>query len=46
MEQNGFWIKPADVKVTILPAVETKDMEKEEIKELADKIKEQIGNNL
>ena len=39
---NGHWIKPGHVILTILPPIETKGMDKAEQKELGEKIRAQI----
>ncbi|MEG0339827.1 MAG: lysophospholipid acyltransferase family protein [Oscillospiraceae bacterium] len=44
MEANNYWIHPAKVTMTILPPVETKDLTKEQIKELPSVIRQQILN--
>ena len=46
MEANNYWIKPANVKVKILPAIETKDMDRTQLKGLADVVREEIVRNL
>lgn len=46
MEANNNWLKPADVKIKILPAIETKDMERAQLKELSDIVREEIVRNL
>ena len=46
MEANKNWIKPAQVKVKILPAIDTKDMDKVELKGLSDVVREEIIRNL
>lgn len=43
MEVNGFWISPADVTVTILPPVPTKELSKTEIAALPNQVKELIA---
>lgn len=42
MEQKGFWIHPATVKLTVLPAVETAGMDKERAKNLHEEIRTTI----
>ncbi len=42
MEANGNWIRPARVRVTILPPVATAGMTKEEARELGGRIRQQI----
>ncbi|MCG7409624.1 1-acyl-sn-glycerol-3-phosphate acyltransferase [Paenibacillus sp. ACRRX] len=44
MEANGNWIRPATVKVTILPPVPTAGLTKEETAALPEQIKELIVN--
>lgn len=39
MEQNGNWIRPAAVRLTVLPPVETAGLTKEEIKELPEHVR-------
>ena len=46
MEANNYWIKPAKVKIKILPAIETKDMERARLKALADVVRDEIVRNL
>ncbi len=46
MEANKNWIKPAQISVKILPAIETKDMDRAELKQLSDVVREQIIGNL
>ena len=43
MENNNYWIHPAKVQVTILPAVDTKTMTKEESKLIGEAIRKQIA---
>lgn len=42
MEANRMWIKPASVKLTILPPIETASMDKEQFRTLPQAIREQI----
>ena len=46
MEMNHNRIKPAEVSIKILPAIETKDMDRMELKALADAVREEIVGNL
>ena len=46
MEANHFWIHPAQVKVTIHPPVATKELGREGLRTLPDRIKEQIVSAL
>jgi 1-acyl-sn-glycerol-3-phosphate acyltransferase len=45
MEKQGIWIKPGLVNVTILPAIDTKDMSRERSKGLGDEIRELLISN-
>ncbi len=38
MEQNHYWIHPAKVSMSILPPIETKDLSREEIKALDERL--------
>ena len=42
MEANGFWIKPAQVKIKILPPVQTKDLDKEAMRQLEQTLRQTI----
>ncbi len=42
MEGNGMWIRPAAVRVTILPPVETKDLDRAALKHLGDEVRGRI----
>ena len=42
MEANGNWIRPASIRVTILPPVETAGLSREEAKNIGEKIRRQI----
>lgn len=43
MEANGgIWMKPAHILITVLPPVETEDLDKTQQKELGDMIRQQI----
>lgn len=42
MEANGFWIRPAEVNITILPPIETKLLSREETKQLGVKVRNMI----
>ncbi|MBE6033173.1 MAG: 1-acyl-sn-glycerol-3-phosphate acyltransferase [Clostridiales bacterium] len=42
MEANGFWIRPAEVKITVLPAIETASLSKEEMKHLGLRVRTMI----
>jgi len=44
MENNGFWITPADVTVTILPSIPTEGLSKTEIAALPEQVKELIAH--
>ena len=44
MEANGMWIHPAKVHLTILPAIETRDKSKAELKALGEGVRELIQN--
>lgn len=46
MEGNGMWIRPASVKLTILPPVPTEGMSREEIRALPEQLREQICQGL
>ena len=46
MEANGNKIKPADVEIHIHPAIETKNLTKEEMEALPEKVKSIIGSKL
>ncbi len=46
MEQQGFWIKPAEVTVRILPAITTASLTREEAKALGDTVRAQIASCL
>jgi 1-acyl-sn-glycerol-3-phosphate acyltransferase len=39
MESQGIWIKPDTVRVTVLPAIETKDMTKEQSRTIGEEIR-------
>ena len=39
---NGKWIKPGHVIVTVLPAIETSDMERSEQKTIDKRIREEL----
>lgn len=43
MEGNGGWIRPASVRVTILPPVETAGLSREEKKELPQRLRRMLG---
>ncbi|WP_245640238.1 lysophospholipid acyltransferase family protein [Paenibacillus dakarensis] len=43
MEDNGFWITPAHVTVTILPSIPTEGLSKTEIAALPNQVKELIS---
>ncbi len=38
MEQNGFLIKPAEIEIVISEAIETRDLTKEQLKELNERV--------
>lgn len=42
MEANGIWIRPAEVKITVLPPIETASMSREESKHLGAKVRKMI----
>ena len=42
MEANGMWIRPAQVTVTILPPIATNELSREEIRELPQRVAEEI----
>lgn len=42
MEQNGFWIKPATVTIKILPPIITKDMSREQLREIEGNVRDII----
>ncbi|MFC7678187.1 lysophospholipid acyltransferase family protein [Paenibacillus sp. GCM10028914] len=44
MEENGFWISPAEVTVTILPPISTAGLSKTEIAALPEQVKDLIAN--
>ncbi|WP_027398849.1 lysophospholipid acyltransferase family protein [Anaerovorax odorimutans] len=44
MEEHGFWIHPAEVKLTILPPIETCELSKERKKNLHNEVRDQIIN--
>lgn len=46
MEQQGFWIKPAQVSLTILEPIATQGLSKAEAKDLSDRIKAKIQEEL
>ncbi len=46
MENNGMWMKPAHVTIRILPAIQTAELSKEELKALPERTAELIGANL
>ena len=46
MEENGNRIKPADVEIFIHPMIETKNLSKEDLDVLPDKVKKIIEKNL
>lgn len=46
MEDNGNKIKPANVEIHIHPAIETKNLTKEEMEALPEKVKSIIGSKL
>lgn len=46
MENNGMWMKPAHVTIRILPAIQTADLTKEEIKALPEQTAALIAANL
>lgn len=46
MEANHFWIQPGKVRVTIHPAVETKGMSRDAVKELPERVKDIIVSAL
>ncbi len=46
MEQNNFWINPAEVKLTISEPLETINLTKEQIGELNKKVQTMIANKL
>lgn len=46
MEKNHYFIRPAKISLTILPPIETKGLNKEEIKALPDLVKAQIAEQL
>ena len=43
MEKNNYWIKPAKVHLHILPAIETENMSRDEIKVLDERLREEIS---
>lgn len=46
MEANGIWIKPTKVKLTILPAINTIDLSKEETKTIGEDVKKIIAEEI
>lgn len=46
MEANHFWIKPGKICVTIHPAIETKGMSRDAVKELPERVKDIIVSAL
>ena len=46
MEANHFWIKPSKVRVTIHPPIETKDMSRDAVKALPERVKDTIVSAL
>lgn len=42
MEANGIWIHPVEVKITVLPPLETTELSKEECKHLGVKVRKMI----
>lgn len=42
MEANNYRIQPAHVKMTILPAIETKGMSREETKQIGERVRKEI----
>lgn len=46
MEAHGFWIHPAHVRITILPPVATKELEKERTKAISDDVRHMIADAL
>ena len=42
MESQGFWIRPAKIKVKLLPPIATKDLDKEQIKALDEQVRQLI----
>lgn len=44
MEAQGFWIRPAEVRVSLLPPVETAGLSKEQLQHLPDQLHEIICN--
>lgn len=46
MESNHFWIHPAEIKITIHPAIETRDLTREEIRALPERTKQIITSVL
>ena len=46
MEANGNRIRPATVRLTILPPVPTKDMEKEKTKRISEDVQVMIASHL
>lgn len=45
MEANGFWIRPAEVNIKILPAIHTKEMTRDELRELENRVRDIIIAN-
>ena len=46
MEQQGIWIRPATVNVTVLPPIITKELEKERTKIISEEIRTLIASQL
>lgn len=46
MEQHGIWIHPAEVRITILPPIITKGMEKERTRIISEEVQEMIAGAL
>lgn len=46
MESQGIWIRPTQVKITILPAIATRDMEKERTKYISEEVRQLISDGL
>lgn len=42
MEANGVWIRPAEVKITVLPPIETASLSREETKHLGANVRKMI----
>lgn len=45
MEQQGFWIRPAEVNVKILPPIYTSELSRDELRELEERVRSIIIEN-